>query len=66
MILFFNINYFLVEVLKEFGKMINIVEDERDRMVSYYKFFFNKFLLWTCSGLMVIGMYRVWYYKYGF
>lgn len=49
MILFFNIDYFLVEVLKEFGKMINIVEDERDRMVSYYKFFLISF----CYGRVV-------------
>lgn len=34
-----NIDYFLAEALKEFGKMINTVEDERDRMVSHYKSF---------------------------
>jgi len=31
----FNLNYFLAEALKEFGKMIDTVEDERDRMVSH-------------------------------
>lgn len=61
-----NINYFLAEALKEFGKMINTVEDERDRMVSHYKSFFNKFLPWTCSGLMATGMYRAWHHKHGF
>jgi len=34
MILSLNSNYFLAEALKEFGKMIDTVEDERDRMVS--------------------------------
>lgn len=30
-----NLNYLLAEALKEFGKMIDTVEDERDRMVSH-------------------------------
>ena len=63
-----NFNYFLAEALKEFGKMIDTVEDERDRMVSHYKSFFfsNKFLSCMCSGIMATGMYRAWHLKHGF
>ena len=43
MISSFNLNCSIAEALKEFGKMIDTVEDERDRMVSHNESFL------TCS-----------------